>query len=300
MGRGIAVLSSLIAAGGLAQAFAQSEPGDAGFRAAEAKVVVTDFVGTIEFRRADLNTPSVEIQSAEDHDRFGVLVENMDRGLRVSMAPPSGNISCVTQNSLSLIQVAGSEPTPLEDLPHVIVAVPASVDVELSMIAGVARIGRIENLDAELGGCAELAADRVSRRAALSVSAGAKAEVDFAGALDLRGDGGARASVASLAGLSSVELSGGARLTVSEIHGSLTARQKGASRIVIDGGELDALDLETARVSRFSFGGVTGAADLSLADASRVSIGSAQRPVTIKARGRASRLTVGGEVIAGL
>ena len=256
-------------------------------------------MGTIEVRPATAGDPSVVISGGGPWDSWGFAVVEASDEISISMAPRTGNLSCVSQNGRTFIQVDGAAPVDLDELPHVIVRAPASVNVEMSMLAGAANLGDIASFDGEIGGCVRLHAGRIEHSVRLAMASGAEADVAATHALNLRGAGGARAALGELAGHSRVELSGGARLTATQIYGSLTVRQDDASRVAIATGNIDSLDLETSRASRFQFGGVAELVKLSIGDASRVEIAEARQPVSVSSRGRASRLSVGGKSVAG-
>lgn len=263
------------------------------------KISVSNFMGTIEVRRGSAADPSVVVSNGAPWESLGFAVVESPDEIRISMAPRTGNLNCVSQNGRTFVQVDGAAPVDLDALPRVIVHAPAPADVEMSMLAGSASLGDIASFDGDIAGCVRLQAGRIEHSVRLSMASGAEAELAAARALDLRGAGGARAALGELAGHSRVELSGGARLNATQIDGSLTVRQDDASRVAIGTGNLASLDLETLRASRFQFGGVADLVQLSIGDASRVEIAKARQPVNVTSRGRAARLSVGGEPVTG-
>ncbi len=269
---------------------AQAQSGDG-----VTKIRISDFVGRIELRNEDVTVPVVTVEEGELESRMGLEVLEAGGDVSISMAPTQGNISCVTQNSTTMIMIGERKPALLDSFPSIVVTAPVGAEVELSMIAGEARLSSVSAMTGVLGGCSRIEVDTVSGPTVLDISSGARVNIASLHDMELRGAGGAKMLAGSVVGQTRLDMSGGASFSSREVRGDLTSRQDGSSRVEISDGEIGTMDLDLSRVARFAFGGVVDTLGVSAADVARIEIGAATHAPEVRSRGRGSRLSIGGE-----
>lgn len=292
-GRKTAILYFLLAVFCAGSAVAQDERG-------MTKLKVSGFLGVLEFRVGEVESPEVNVISNRTAELHKLSVSQADGEIRIEMPPPEGSVSCVSQNGYTTIQVAGRVPAALDTFPRAIVTVPRDVDLEISMVAGTANLGDLRSIVGVLGGCSRVTVGEVAEPADFELSSGAQVSVVRTNGLRLNGAGGSRLTAEAVAGETNLILAGGATFISRTISGDLTSLQGGSSRVEIQAGSIQTMDLDLARISKFKFGGTTtGTVGITAADISRIELGAVQNTPDVRSRGRGARIEIQGVVQAG-
>lgn len=263
------------------------------------RLVVSNFIGRLEVSTRDVAQPVVKIDDFAAATALGLKVEEAGDEIRITMPPLKGNVSCISQNGRTFVQVGDRAPANLDEFPRAVVLVPSSIALDVSMVAGEANLGDLGSLTGVIGGCSRLNAGDVVGGAMLELASGARVSVANTSGLRAQGRGGAKLSVQNLSGETDLILTGGSSFSATSVHGNLTSRQEGSSRVEIESGVIEKLDLDLSRIARFKFGGVVDSLGVSANDIARVEIGAVKLAPIVRNRARGARVEIGGELVAG-
>lgn len=256
---------------------------------------VDDFMGTV--RIIQNASEEIEIISLYDGvmDLGGVSVDRSDPNrLKLSGALTPLSINCTRTNGALSISFDDGKVHPISDFPSIVISVPPTADVKLSLRAGDAEISDIENLEIQAGGCSNVVVGDVASMLRLTTTGSAK--LDFVGAdrADIDANNGGQIHITNVRKLLNASLGRTSRLTSDTVSGTAELYQSGASRTRLKSVQLNELVAELDGASALQVDGTANQSRMTLAGTAQAKI---TKGITLGAIDlqRAGRLIIDGE-----
>ena len=231
---------------------------------------IDDFIGTVRIVKNDVNAVSV-VAVAEGNPALGRMLveETAASGLRVRGMPAPIAMNCMRTNGVLSIAFDDGPPHPITDFPSIIVAVPPSSDVKMTLRAGDAEVSETENLEILAGGCASIVADKVKDTLRLTTTGSARLTIDGTRRADIDASNGGQIRISKVDWLLSACLGHASKLSSDKVLGAVHVFMSGTSRATLPDVDLKELTAELDGASSLD---VTGNASTS-----RIAIGAAAR-----------------------
>jgi hypothetical protein len=256
---------------------------------------VDDFVGTIRILKSD--TDHLKIISIIDgaNDLGGVSLEREEPGrIKMRGAPAPLSMNCARTNGDLSVSFDNGRMRPISDFPSVVVSVPSTADVKLSLRAGDAEIDDTENLEILAGGCSSIIANNVGDTLRLTTTGSARLELASAGRADIDANNGGSIHIEQVRRLLNACLGKTSRLSSNGVSGSAEVYQSGASRAQLNGVKLTELVAELDGSSVMQVSGAAASSRMTVGASAQAKISKGIKLGTIDLQ-RAGRLIIDGE-----
>ncbi len=238
---------------------------------AENRVVITDFVGTLEIREGgdlsyDLDMGKGIIGAPELDASPGILTVRGDANTRIE--------TCYSRNDDLWLGLRDGHKARIEDYPLLTITMPSNASIDLEMLGGIASISESAAMVLEFNGCGDVGFDDVAGPASVAlygsgdVVGGDAASLDLvlkgsgdvvmddiSGETRINVEGSGDVELGKVLGKLDVVLSGSADISVDEAAGATDLDLSGSGDIEIDGGEIEKLSISLDGSGDISFNG---------------------------------------------